>query len=68
MSVVEAKFSFLQMQGESLPAQAMELGQSSFGIAPETLDTVDVVGTEGKLVVAMVDSRCFSKPRSTSPS
>ena len=37
----------------------MEFAEPVFGKAPETFDSVDVVGSEGKLVVAMIDSAMF---------
>ena len=53
--MVEAKSRFLEMEVEGLFADAAELGQPSFGEAPEALDAVDVVELPGKLVLAMLD-------------
>ena len=33
----------------------MELDEAVFGVAPEALDSVDVVGAEGKLIFPMID-------------
>lgn len=67
MSVVETEFSFLQVQRKTLSAQAVELGQASFGIAPETLDPIDVGGAEGEFVVAMVDPAMFLETQIDEP-
>ena len=43
VSVIESEFAFLEMQIEGVVVNAVELGESSFGRAPEGLDAVDVV-------------------------
>jgi len=55
--VVEAEFTFLQVEVEHFRAQSLELSESVFGIAPEGLDTVDVVILPGELIVAMIDPK-----------
>ena len=55
MSVVKAKLGFFEVQFEGLCWDAVELGESSFGITPERLDAVDVAFTGSEFVVAVVD-------------
>ena len=54
--MVKAKFCFLQMERKGIPVDAVELGEPVFGISPEALDAIDVVRSQGELVVAMIDS------------
>ena len=53
--MIEAEFGFFQVQGKGAPVDAVELGQAVFCKAPEAFDAVDVVGSEGELIVAVVD-------------
>lgn len=55
MPMVEAKFRFLQMPIECLPGDPVELGQTSFGEAPERFDPVDVIGIPGEFILSMMD-------------
>ena len=54
--MVESKFSFFEVKVEGVAGDAVELGQSSFGVAPEGLDAVDVGLEVGELVVVMPDA------------
>jgi hypothetical protein len=53
--VIEAEFGFFQVERKGVFSNAMELCKAVLGVAPETLDAVDVVRTESELVVTVVD-------------
>jgi hypothetical protein len=61
MPVVKAELGFLQVQFKGLGGYAVALGKSPLCVAPERLDSVDVVLATGKLVVAVVDSEVLVK-------
>ena len=54
--MIESKLRFLEMQIEGTLGQAVKLGHTSFCIAPETFDTVDVPFARGELIGPVVDS------------
>ena len=54
--MVEAEFCFFQMEREGAFSHSMKLGQALFGVAPEALDSVDVIRSQRKFVFAMMDS------------
>lgn len=43
------------MEVEGLFSDTVELDQASFGEAPEALDSVDVVRSDGELILPMID-------------
>jgi len=57
--MIESKPSFFETQIKGTLVQAAELGHTSFGITPETLDTVDVTFVRGELISSVVDSEIF---------
>jgi len=61
MSMVEPELALFQMQVEGVPGNAIELGESTFGKAPEGLDSIDMMLSLGELVVAVVDPKMFVK-------
>lgn len=54
--MIEAKLSLFDVEEEESSGQASVFCQSHFGVAPEGLDTIDMVGASGELVVAVMDS------------
>ena len=47
------------MKNKGVSGYAVELGQASFGEAPKTLDAIDMVLADGKLVSLMVHPQMF---------
>ncbi len=62
MPVVEAPLALFQVQIESGRRHAIELLQPTFGIAPETLDAVDMRRASNELVLPMMDAIMFRVP------
>ena len=56
MAVVEAELALLQVQIEGGLGHPVELGQASFGEAPEALDAVDVVVALGEMIAAVANA------------
>ena len=61
MPVVKAELGFFQVQIKGLGGNAIELGEPSFGVAPERLNAVDVVFAPCEFVVAVVDPEVLVK-------
>lgn len=61
MAMIEPELSFLEMQVERVPRHPVELDQPALGIAPETLDAVDMHRAARKFVVAMIDPKMLVK-------
>ena len=59
--MIEAEFGFLEMQVEGSCRHAIELGQSSFCIAPETFDSIDVSFSIGELIGTVIDPQMLVK-------
>ena len=57
--MIEAKFGFLQMEKKGVCGDAVELRQTTFGEAPETLDAIDMVLTHGKLMSLVIHPEMF---------
>ena len=54
--VVESEFCFLQMYIERAISHSVKLSQTVLIVALKALNTVDVVRSESKFIVAMIDS------------
>ena len=54
--MVKAELGFFEVQREGGFGHSMEPGQAVFGVTPEALDAIDVVGAESELIIAMVHS------------
>ena len=59
--MIESELCLLQVQEELLLADTLEPGESVFGVAPEGLDSVDVVILDGEFVVCVTDSEVLSE-------
>ena len=59
--MVETELTFLQVKRKRMPGYAIELCQPPFGKAPKGFNTVDMVASPDKLVVAMVDPEMLVK-------
>jgi hypothetical protein len=59
--MIEAEFGFFEMQVEGSCRHAIELGQSSFCIAPEALDSIDVSFSIGELIGTVIDPQMLAK-------
>lgn len=57
--MVESEFTLLEMQMEQVAADAVELGQTPLGKAPEAFDPVDVALAADELVLPMLDAKVF---------
>ena len=53
--MVETELGFLEVEVEGPTGDSLELGEAMLGEGPEALDAVDVVRTNGELIVAMVN-------------
>lgn len=54
--MIEAELAFLQVQVEGRLGQAIELGQTAFGEAPEAFDAIDVVVAFGEMIAAVANA------------
>lgn len=59
--MIKAIFSFFQVQIERMFGYAIKLGQPTFCIAPERLDTVDMLFTIREFVLAMIHPEVLVK-------
>jgi len=59
--MIKAIFSFFQMQVERMFGYAIKLGQPTFCIAPERLNTVNMPFTIRKFILAMIHSKVLIK-------
>ena len=59
--MIEAEFGFFEMQVEGSCRHAIELGQSSFCIAPEALDSINVSFSTGELIGTVIDPQMLVK-------
>lgn len=56
MSVIESKLTFFEVQIEGRFSHTAELYETNFSEGPEAFDAVDVVGSESKKILAVVDA------------
>jgi hypothetical protein len=61
MSMIESKLSFFEMIIKCTFRHAVKLSQTTFGIAPEGLNPVDMMLAAGKLIGAMIDAKVLVK-------
>ena len=61
VTMVEPELSLLQVPVKRVPWHAVELHHPALGIAPKTLDAIDMNVASGKFISAMVDSQVFVK-------
>ena len=59
--MVKAKLSFFQVQVKGVFCHTVKLCQSSFSIAPERLNAINMALPTGKLIVAMVHPKMLIK-------
>jgi hypothetical protein len=59
--MIEAEFSFFQVQVEGVPGHAVELAQPPLGVSPERLDPVDVAPSGGELVLLVAHAQVLGK-------
>ena len=57
--MIEAVFTLFEVEIESRFGDAIELGESAFGVAPERLDAVDVTLPPSELILPMVYPAVF---------
>ena len=67
MPVIEAKFSFFQMQVKRMFCCAMKLYQTVFRITPKRLNTVNVLRSTSKLILPVIHPKCFANSISIKP-
>ena len=56
IAVIVSPFGFFEMQMKGVFGQALELGESHFGHAPEALDAVDVDAAPDEFILAVIDT------------
>lgn len=56
MPVIESKLTFFEVQIEGRFSHAAELYDTDFSEGPEAFDAVDMVGSEGEKVLAVIDA------------
>ena len=59
LSIIEAPFTFFEMEIKHMSWHPVELLQSSFGKAPKAFDAVDMSVAQSELVGTMIDSKVF---------
>ena len=59
--VIEAEFAFFQVMKKLVGTKAVELLHTTFGKGPEALDAIDMIGADGKLIIAMIDTKMLCK-------
>lgn len=59
--MIKAKLSLLQVPVKSLLRDPVEFSQASLGVTPERFNSVDMVTSPGKFVLAMMDSEMLVK-------
>ena len=55
--MIEAEFCFFQMERKCAFAHAVKLRQAMLGKAPKAFDSVDVIRSDGKFVVPVMDAK-----------
>ena len=58
--MVKPKLTFFKMQIESFWTHATEANKTTFRIAPETFDPINVSATFGKFVPAVIDTQVLA--------
>ena len=61
LPMIKAKLSLLQVPVKSLLRDPVEFSQASLGVTPERFNSVDMVTSPGKFVLAMMDSEMLVK-------
>jgi hypothetical protein len=59
-SVIESKLTLFKMQVKCAGGHATEAKQARFGIPPEAFNSVDVITTFGKFVLAMINPKMLA--------
>ncbi len=56
-TVIEAKFALFQVMKKLVGTKAVELLHTTFGKGPEALDAIDMIRADGKLIIAVTNTK-----------
>lgn len=57
--MIKPKLDFFQVQVEGVSRHTIELPQVSFGIALKGFEAIDMLGTMGKFILTVLDTKMF---------